>query len=293
MMDARESTLRGLVARDVLAELGGALDARGIVWVALKGAALHATGCRLPAERPLEDIDVLVSRKQLEDALAVAKSLGFEPIAESAAAVTLFRRSTALPLDLHHRLFEPGLFRLEASDLLGSAVEREGVWTPSPLDLYAHLVGHFAKGRLGAMDRRHLGDFARVASHLRLEATAVARHLEQHGLARAARYTLSLSRDVEHDVFGGMVIAALHADRLGDVMAAIARRALSSRRSALVGSIVVSLLCESIPRGVRFFVLHGTESVLRRWRAASGRPGRRPEGRLENDAVPRPSRATN
>lgn len=263
-MDPREATLRGLVAREVLAELGAALHGREIVWVALKGAALHAIGCRSPAERPLEDVDVLVSRERFEDAVAVAKSLGFEPVAKSAAAVTLFRRSTALPLDLHHRLFEPGLFRFEASDLLGSAVEHDGIWTPSPLDLYAHLVGHFAKGRLEATSRTHLEDFPRMAAYFRLEATSVARHLEQHGLSRAARYTLSLSRDVENDVFGGRVISALHTDRLGGILAAMARRVLSSRRSALVGTIVVSALCESLPRGARFFLLHGAESV-RRW----------------------------
>lgn len=281
MTDVRESTLRGLVARDVLIELGRELDARGIAWVALKGAALHVSACRSPADRPLEDIDVLVSRDQLQDAVLVAKTIGFEPIAESAAAITLFRRSTPLPLDLHHRLFEPGLFRFDADDLLGSAVEQNGLWVPAPLDLYAHLVGHFAKGRLGEKDRVHLEDFARVAAHFRLEPLSVARHLEEHGLSRAARYTLRLCRDVENDVFAGKVIAALRTDKLGDVLAAMARRLLSSRRSPVVGSIAVSVLGESLPRGARSFVLHGAESLRRKcrtWKAQARRRAPRVSG---------------
>lgn len=270
MTTARESALRGLIARDVVVELGARLGRRGIPWVALKGAALHAWGCLSAEQRRIEDLDVLVPEARLDEALGVAKKLGFEPVARSAAAVTLFRRATPLPLDLHFRPFEPGLFRLQADDVLGSAVEHDGVRVPAPLDLYAHLVGHFAKGRLNARDRAHLRDFGAMSRHFHLEPSSVARHLEEHGLSRAARYTLSIARDIEHDFFAEAVLFALRKDTLGDLLAALSRRVLSSRRTPAIASLAVSVLDESLPRAARGWVLHGAEALRRRCRVVRG-----------------------
>ena len=63
-------------------------------------------------------------------------------------------------------------------------------------------------------------DFSAVASRYALAAQPVARHLERHGLARAARYALRHA----DDPFSAEVLRALRADPVGVAAASVARR---------------------------------------------------------------------
>lgn len=277
-MSELEPILRALVARDVVREVGSVLSTAGIPWAVLKGVALHVSGCRAPAERPIVDIDVLVAPGHFAEALRRMGEIAFTVAARSPATATLIKPGIPLPLDLHHRLFPPGLFRLDADAVLGRMRVDGGVPIPSPLDLYAHAVGHFAKGRLGAEDVVHLADFASIARHFDLAAARTARHLDEHGLGRAARYALSLSRDVLGDGFATEVLGALAPDPLGERIAVVARGAAPLGRSPLFGSLLAHSLNDSIPRAAASWVRQGGASARRRlenWfvgRTAPARP---------------------
>lgn len=270
-MDAYEARLRGLLARDVLQEVGAALSAREIRWAVLKGAALHQLGCRAPVDRPVEDVDLLVEEARLSDAIAAAETVGFVAGVRDSVTVTCVRPETPLPLDLHYRLFEPGLFRLDAPGVLRRAQRDGALWFPAPMDLYAHLVGHFAKGRLGVEDRAHLRDFAGVARRFELDTAAVSDHLVRHGLARAARYALSLAAEREHDRFAARVVSSLPADPVGAVLAVAAREAFARETPPAFGSLVSSSLNDTLFRGAASFVRHGARAVERELRARSRR----------------------
>src|SRR5262249_39603260 len=147
--------------------------------------------------------------------------------------VCLANGKHGLPLDLHGRLFPRGFFHLTTSsvfarsrpdqDLYGASVR-----IPHPHDVYAHLVGHFATGRLTAeRNPEHLADLARVAKAHALDPHRVALHLAQHGLARAARYALALAWAAAGDTFAREVLSVLPRDWVGKGVAAIVRPILA------------------------------------------------------------------
>jgi hypothetical protein len=273
-VESREATLRGLLAEDVLREIGAALTERGVPWVTLKGAALHALAVRTMAERTVSDLDVLVDPARLRDALEAAAKAGFVAGPRDAVTVTCVRAGTPLPLDVHFRLFEPGLFRLEAEGVLSRAGRVHDVCVPAPLDIYGHLVGHFVKGRLRPKDRAHLGDFGALSRKLGLDVDAVAAHLARHGLARAARYPLRLAHTLEGDGFAGNVLRALPRDPLGDALAAVSRRVLASNAAAPLGALAANALNDTLVRGAASYFRHGARSAARTIASSASRGSR-------------------
>jgi hypothetical protein len=98
-------------------------------------------------------------------------------------------------LDLHYDLFPDGLFRLRG-DAMTARGRRDAtlagvpVLVPEPYDGFAHLVGHFAKGRHGPGDTELLRDFEELARAAALQPDVAAGHLVDGGLRRAGLYAL-------------------------------------------------------------------------------------------------------
>src|SRR5690606_14934532 len=143
--------------------LAGATDALvgvGVVPVVLKGVVLSALseGWGEPP-RAMLDVDVLVhpgERRRAERALTAA---GLELLGRTPIASTLRSSQLGLDLDLHERLVEPRLFRLDPDELLSRAVDATALFGhPARMlerhDLYAHLVAHFVRNRSNSRDTR-------------------------------------------------------------------------------------------------------------------------------------------
>jgi hypothetical protein len=261
-----------LVARHDFREVVRILNASGIIPMPLKGVLLQHLVYPDPADRVLSDADLLVPPGRFEDAIAALRAAGHRIDPEGRAGSATKAPRAKLEVDVHRRLFAPGLFALAASQVFarGTLDERtfEGtVVLPDPRDLYAHLVGNFAKGRHGAKDAAQLRDFSAVASRFALTARDVAEHLERHGLARAARYALPHAA-VTGDVFSARVLAALHADPLGSASAAAAR-AITQRfgSSSKMSAIAPHLVNRSIARGAASALAHAYIGIRARvWR---------------------------
>lgn len=266
----RDRFAASVVARDLVRRLARALAAEGIDVMPLKGVLLQQHVYADPLERPISDVDLLVRERDFARATAVLAREGLDVFlhGEAGTSVTLREARSGFLVDLHQRLFSPSWFRLGTGELFARARRDEAlfdapVYVIDALDLYAHLVGHFVKGRLGARDAHHVRDFAVVAERFALDARAVAQHLERHGLARAARYALGVARDAGGDAFAADVIAALRVDLLGDAIARVARVALQ-RPLAPVAVVPTHLLNASVARAARSLAVHAADVVRRR-----------------------------
>jgi hypothetical protein len=98
--------------RPVIREVLGALAGLGFRPMILKGAALQACYYKNPALRPMEDLDVMVPRERMEDALRLLMDAGFatagglppRPVLAVRHSVEL-RRQPDHVIDLHQRPF--------------------------------------------------------------------------------------------------------------------------------------------------------------------------------------------
>jgi len=247
-----ERLAAALIARHDFAHAVRLLNEVGIIPMPLKGVLLQHIVYQDPSDRLLSDADLLVPPGRFEEALAALRRAGHRIDPEGRAGVSTKGPDAQLEVDVHRRPFSPGLYNLSGSDLFsGGSIDKKifgaVVVLPDPADLYAHLIGNFAKGRHGAEAKPQLRDFSVVASRFNLAAQPIARHLERHGLARAARYALPHV----HDAFSDAVLRALRVDRIGHASAAVARRITSQVGSAGRLSLVAPhLVNRSLARGV-------------------------------------------
>ncbi|HEY8429486.1 MAG TPA: nucleotidyltransferase family protein [Sandaracinaceae bacterium] len=256
-----ERLAAALVARHDLTDAVRVLNAAGIVPMPLKGVLLQHLVYADPSERLLSDADLLVPPGRFDEAIAALRAAGYRIAPEGRAAASARGPNAQIEVDVHRRLFSPGLYGLKAEHLFARGrVESQLfdalVAIPDPHDLYAHLVGNFAKGRHGAADLPQLRDFSAVASRFALSPASVARHLERHGLARAARYALAHAAD-GGDAFAAKVLARLRLDPVGALTAAAAR-GLTERfgGGATVSLLAAHLVNSSLPRGAASAAVH-------------------------------------
>lgn len=250
-----------LVARHDFAAAVRLLNAAGIIPMPLKGVLLQHVVYSDPSDRVLSDADLLVPPGCFHEALSVLRAAGHRIDPEGRAGACTKGPTARLTVDVHRRPFSPGLFALSAEALFarGTLDERLfgcAVVLPHPLDLYAHLVGNFAKGRHGDEAREQLRDFSAVASRFALAPDAVAEHLERHGLGRAARYALAHAAEAS-DPFAPRVLARLRNDLVGSLSSAAAR-GLTDRfgAGAHVSLLAPHLVNQSLPRGALSVVAH-------------------------------------
>ncbi|MGF1466055.1 MAG: nucleotidyltransferase family protein [Sandaracinaceae bacterium] len=275
-----------VVARRDLAEAVRVLNAAGIIPMPLKGVLLQQEVYRDPGARVLSDVDLLVRPGRFGDALAALRHADYRLDAEGRTGRSARGPDASLEVDLHRRLFSPGLFRLHARHLFARGrLDTEGfgatVILPAPLDVYAHLVGNFAKGRHTDAHAFQVRDLAAVAARYRLGPAATAAHLRAHGLGRAARYALPFAA-ADGDAFAPRVLTALGPDPIGDGAALLARslatRCGSSARASLLAPHLVN---HTLAAGAWSCSVH---LVLGARRSLLGRPDDRGRG-----ADPEPS----
>jgi hypothetical protein len=152
-------------------ELLRRLDARardqGLPIIALKGAALHASGLYAPGERPMADLDLLVRSQQVPATLRMLQELGFHeswsywkhrvvlPDESATTAGAVGEHADAdIKIELHERICEILPLRVtDISQWMFPAHPQPGLNAyPSQAALMGHLLLHAA----GAMAYRRL-----------------------------------------------------------------------------------------------------------------------------------------
>ncbi len=256
-----ERLAAALVARHELAEVVRLLNGIGVLPMPLKGVLLHHTVYKDPAERMISDADLLVPTRRGADALDLLRDHGYSQAPAGRAGVMTVSPKGKLAVDVHWRVFPPGLFALRAAEMFARGRIDERLFggvvvIPDPLDVYAHLVGNFAKGRHGASHAPQLRDFSAVASRHGLAPRGVARHLERHGLSRAARYALGFAAD-DGDAFAVKVLRALRRDVVGQASARVAQRITERFGTAsTVTAVAPHLVNRSLARGAASVAAH-------------------------------------
>lgn len=269
----------GLVARGLLAHTADTLRRVAVQLAPLKGVLFLLA--RPDLARPMIDVDALVHPNQAELAIRALMAVGYVERGRGDGTRTLRHPDFPMDLDLHWRLFQRGLFRLDAAGVLRrtttSSLDGSPIRLLSPLDVYAHLVGHFVRGRHTADDARHVADFARVPTLWTIDARACADHLRSTGLDRAARYVLPIVITKTGDAFAAETLAALGADPLGEFIADRARALLARNPgNAPLGAVGCHALNASLPRAAWSLGVHLTRGALVRSFAHAAKRARAP-----------------
>ena len=300
--DRLRTALVGEMALSLANQVFEACAERGIVLMPLKGVLLLAQWPALRGRRDLVDIDLLVRSSDLEALTLVLHGLGFEATVSSSAGSTFSSDSWPLSIDVHHVLFPHGLFRMPTGGVFSRA-EMDASLFAAPVarmsdeDVFAHLIGHFVKGR-GTFHRdTSLDDIRWLLGErvYRLEdADALGSHVRALGLQRAAGYLLG------HESFRDEPVAcagvrALELSPWDRMAIAVAR--LDTRVNA--GSPrwwTPHLLDRSFVAGSRSLVAHAGEATrrlvtrFRRRRGSKWRTGSAAEA-TQRSADSTPSRA--
>jgi Uncharacterised nucleotidyltransferase len=256
-----------LIGRAVLRACVELFEASGIRVMPLKGIWLQELVYGESLDRSISDVDVLVPSGQYKAARQLLVRAGWRLRSQNESESAYEHPELPLPLDLHARLFTPGAFRVSEQHLFGRGrpdgeVFGVTVWLPDPLDVFAHLVGHALKsGNAWRGTGHELRDIPRLAATQRLSASACAEHLQELGLARAARFVLPLTAAVAERPFGGSTVATtafvselltqLGGDPVGAALCQAAMR-LRTRASTpgLATSLVGFALDSSLWRGM-------------------------------------------
>ncbi|MDB6082637.1 MAG: hypothetical protein JWN43_518 [Gammaproteobacteria bacterium] len=166
---------------ELLASLDGRARENGIAAVALKGAALHASGLYVAGERPMADIDLLVRPADATATARMLDSLGFRetsaswkervftPVGNYAFAALGEHADSHIKMELHDRICER-LPRSESdlSDVVFPVRASPGLNDyPSRASLLLHVILH-AAGAMASQSLRllHLHDIASLSRRM-------------------------------------------------------------------------------------------------------------------------------
>ena len=243
------------VAREVLARAAAVLAPADIPLMPLKGIWLQARVYDPPEARPLTDVDVLVPEARFEQALSLLERDGFVREQDNRSECALTHADLPLQLDVHCRLFQPGAFALPTAALfararIGSAIFGVELHEPDPVDVLAHLVGHFVKSRAAPAGSPYHEDFQRMFDVLNLDPVTCALRLQQSGMSRAAGYAFAHNAREGHEG-PEAVLAALPIDPIGAALCGLS--ALVAARAGphqLMGAVPGYLLDRSLMAGV-------------------------------------------
>ena len=155
----RQSVYHHLLMVGALSEIAGALDEAGLRWAAMKGPVVAAVLYQEIGGRAYGDLDLLVSRTDFAEAMAVLEHLGYRStvknwrLAESMLAGQVGMRNERLPVDLHWHLHYSVQDRrdlaLDPEGMLERLrrVDVTGVSTPTldPVDTLITLAFHGAR----------------------------------------------------------------------------------------------------------------------------------------------------
>lgn len=230
-----------------------ALREQGIPVIALKGLHLAERVYRDISLRPMSDLDLLVPREQLEQAVAIVQGLDYgfaEDLAGAAGAmldikcnIGFAHRDLDVWLELHWSLDEPpARYTAVLEDIWRSAVPARlgdaDALVMAPEFLLLHVCAHLACNHTFAFSLRALCDIAEIVrTHPALDWAVVVDQGRRHGWGRGVAAALRLA----HDHLGAAVpvdaLAVIGADALDPGMLADAMEHL--------------LACIDLPRELR------------------------------------------
>jgi len=279
--DRLRTTLVGEMALNLSNRVFEACADRGIALMPLKGAFLLARWPALRGRRDLVDIDLLVRSSDIEALTLVLHALGFEATVDSSAGSTFASDSWPLSIDVHHDLFPHGLFGMTTDGVFSRAAIDTSLFAApvarmSDRDLFAHLIGHFVKGRGTFRQDTSLDDIRWLLKEnlYRLEdAETLGAHFRALGLQRAAAYVLG------HESFRDDPIAcaahrALKLSRWDRIVIAMVRLDTSTNAGSPRWW-TPHLLDRSLIAGSRSLVAHAYEAARRVLTGFSSRRGSR------------------
>lgn len=203
---------RAMVAERRLASVLKALEATSVPALVLKGAAI-AAWYPDPALRPYGDLDVLVPRTQLDEAVEALEGLGYHCTYSRAWSleygydVPMASDDGLSVVELHWRLDYPeGVGRLPLKDLWERAVpctlgEQAGLQVAGlqleAVDMVLHLCAHATIKHRARLGLRPLCDLAQITQEWEsAEWKTLARRASFYGLARPVYLMLTLAIQV-------------------------------------------------------------------------------------------------
>jgi hypothetical protein len=271
--DTAQDRLRTALVGDMALSLANrvieACAERGIVLMPLKGVLLLGRWPALRGRRDLVDMDLLVRASDAKGVTLVLGTLGFEATVSSSAGRTFANDGWPLAIDVHHHLFPHGLFHM-STDGVFSRAEQDASLFVAPIarmsdeDLFAHLIGHFVKGRGTFRQDTSLDDIRWLLREglFRLEdADALGNHFRALGLQRAAGYVLG------HESFRDEPIACAAVRSLelsrSDRMAIAVARLGTNANAGLPRWWTPHLLDRSSLAGSRSLFAHADEGTRR------------------------------
>jgi hypothetical protein len=242
---------------------------RGIVLMPLKGVLFLGRWPALRGRRDLVDIDLLVRSSDVEAVTFVLQALGFEATVSSSAGKTFASNSWPLSIDMHHHLFPHGLFRMFTDGVFSRAKIDASLFAApvarmSDEDVFAHLIGHFVKGRGTFRQDTSLDDIRWLLreSLYRLEdAEALGSHFRALGLQRAAGYVLG-HESFRDEPIACAAVRSLELSRWDRMAIAIARLDTSAN-SGSPRWWTPHLLDRSFVAGSRSLFAHADEAARR------------------------------
>lgn len=278
------TALAGELALRLANQVSAACAEHGIVLMPLKGVLLLSRWPSLRGRRDLVDIDLLVRPAELEAAVHVLGGQGFQPTLCSSAGITMISEAWPLPIDLHQALFPHDLFRVSTEELFERA-ELDTSLFVAPVarmadeDLFAHLIGHFVKGRGTFRQDTSLDDIRWLLGQGLFsldDADALGAHLRQLGLQRAAGYVLGAASFAAEPV-ASAALRGLRLSRRDRVAIALAHLGTSSNEDRPRWW-TPHLLDRSLVAGAHSFVDHAGEGA-QRYLARLADPQSRRDGR--------------
>jgi len=178
-----------------LKEIDEVLEAAGIEYAVIKGAASRLLLYANPANRACYDIDILVRLKDRVRAATVLVEEGFVAVADArniSRELTLSRG--AVDIDLHWGLLREGRLRLDpTTEMLTRRRRCKNIWMLCPEDsLFLFLVHPaFSKHLAGwGMGLHRVADIALWFDSQNFDRQAVCEQLESNGVRAAAWATL-------------------------------------------------------------------------------------------------------
>jgi len=242
---------------------------RGVVLMPLKGVLLLARWPVLRGRRDLVDIDLLVRPLDIPTIGQILGTLGFEQTVRTSAGSTFASDQWPLSIDVHRQLFPHGLFRADTDELFARAELDESLFAApiahmSDEDLFAHLIGHFVKGRGRFPGDKSLDDIRWLLTQgcFRAEdADRLGEHLRDLGLKRAAGYVLGHASLSGESVASG-VVRSLALSRLDRAAIAAANLGTDSNAGAPLWW-TPHLLDQSLAAGSRSLLAHASEGTHR------------------------------
>lgn len=261
--------LVGELAHSLANRVIGACAEHGVVLMPLKGVLLLSRWPALRGRRDLVDVDFLVRSGDVEPVTFALASLGFEATVRSSAGCTFSSEAWPLSIDLHHDLFPHGLFRV-STDAVFARAEIDASLFDAPIarmsdeDVFAHLIGHFVKGRGAFHEDKSLDDIRWLLAQglFDLErADVLGSHLRELGLRRAAGYVLG-HESFRDDHIASAVLASLELGWLDRITIAVAHLGVHTKGGSPRWW-TPHLLDRSLIAGSRSLRAHAEEAVRR------------------------------